>query len=692
MLGVRRSANRGLWAGVLFGLFAMVGVICYLTKEGQVAPDGGSSLAADAGGLVAIHGGLSGWLIDGHLEQPISSARVRVECEAGVERQTSSDSAGEFSFDDLPAGPCIVRADAEGFLAGGRQTQAKMEIDIEAGLRLTDLKVVLFKAAQVSGRVLSGQTPVGGARMSALYLEAPGETGAFSVDLPTESLADGSYHAMGLGPGRVLLMAEVDGYALAESAEVFLRSGAQVQGLDIQLSADATLSGQVVDPKGGPLVGAQVRLFAAGSKHPRSAVSGPDGRFSFDQVASGEYRLSARMPGHRSAHPLTGRLKAGELSERKIVLEALLGLVGEVVDSEGRPVPGAAVFALDAAAKESEPEIQTRADQFGAFHLPGPYKASKLIVWATHPSFGSSEEIVADTSSDAKLLLRMGAPGRLVGRVVSAADGQAIKHFQVVAFGQTVGPESRRSVAGYAFRTVHNAAGRFSLERIAPGNYLVEVQAAGFTTARKPGLRVGKGRTTEAGTIYLDAGATLVGRVEDSDGHSPLARVQVRTGIMGRASVRTLTGADGAFRLQGVPAERLSVSFFLSGYDTEVISGISAPSGGDHDMGTIRLARSEPGDKGSMNYAGMGAQVKMEADGTISIGEIFDGAPAAAAGLVTGARILRIDGLDVRDMGLRRAVELIRGEAGTELSLDAILPGRHHPQTILVERNQIRSH
>ncbi|HSA22366.1 MAG TPA: hypothetical protein P5076_13010, partial [Myxococcota bacterium] len=69
----------------------------------------------------------------------------------------------------------------------------------------------------------------------------------------------------------------------------------------------------------------------------------------------------------------------------------------------------------------------------------------------------------------------------------------------------------------------------------------------------------------------------------------------------------------------------------------------------------------------------------------------FGAAGLPAVRLPDGAEILRIDGIDVSELDLARAVELIRGEPGSELRLDVLLPGASHPQSLLVTRQRLRS-
>ncbi len=67
-------------------------------------------------------------------------------------------------------------------------------------------------------------------------------------------------------------------------------------------------------------------------------------------------------------------------------------------------------------------------------------------------------------------------------------------------------------------------------------------------------------------------------------------------------------------------------------------------------------------------FAGVGVEVSMR-DGWLTILTVFEGGPADKAGLEPGDRFLEIEGMDARDIRLYDAVRLIRGKAGTEVTV-----------------------
>lgn len=67
-------------------------------------------------------------------------------------------------------------------------------------------------------------------------------------------------------------------------------------------------------------------------------------------------------------------------------------------------------------------------------------------------------------------------------------------------------------------------------------------------------------------------------------------------------------------------------------------------------------------------FAGIGVEVSIR-DGWLTILSVFEGGPAAKAGLRPGDRFLSIDGEEARDIRIYDAVQKIRGEPGTNVTV-----------------------
>jgi carboxyl-terminal processing protease len=90
----------------------------------------------------------------------------------------------------------------------------------------------------------------------------------------------------------------------------------------------------------------------------------------------------------------------------------------------------------------------------------------------------------------------------------------------------------------------------------------------------------------------------------------------------------------------------------------------------------------------SGSFVGVGIQVDTRPDGVTVVG-VFRGSPAEAAGLRRGDRIRAVDGTPIAADAIDRVVELVRGEAGTDVILTLERAGASEPLVTTVERAEI---
>ena len=127
-------------------------------------------------------------------------------------------------------------------------------------------------------------------------------------------------------------------------------------------STGATISGRIVEEGSGvPVAGAQVVLFPARPgpaalpfrDRPKTATTDPDGRYTFEDVEPGRYRISVQKTGY-ALHLVPGLpeidLTAGERHETAEVRLQRGGVIaGRVLDESGEPVVNARVMAMQKA-------------------------------------------------------------------------------------------------------------------------------------------------------------------------------------------------------------------------------------------------------------------------------------------------------------------------------------------------------
>ncbi len=91
----------------------------------------------------------------------------------------------------------------------------------------------------------------------------------------------------------------------------------------------------------------------------------------------------------------------------------------------------------------------------------------------------------------------------------------------------------------------------------------------------------------------------------------------------------------------------------------------------------------------SGQFEGIGATVRMREDGYLEIVRPLPGQPAEAAGLKAGDLVLSVDGQSIVGKSLFEAISLIRGPAGTDVTLEIARPGEEETFEVTITRARI---
>src|SRR5258708_16495478 len=91
----------------------------------------------------------------------------------------------------------------------------------------------------------------------------------------------------------------------------------------------------------------------------------------------------------------------------------------------------------------------------------------------------------------------------------------------------------------------------------------------------------------------------------------------------------------------------------------------------------------------SGSFGGLGIEITLR-DDVLTVVSPIEGTPAYRAGLQTGDRIVKIDGLVTKDMQLPDAVKRMRGKPGTKVTISVVREGWTEPKDFDITREQIR--
>jgi len=87
----------------------------------------------------------------------------------------------------------------------------------------------------------------------------------------------------------------------------------------------------------------------------------------------------------------------------------------------------------------------------------------------------------------------------------------------------------------------------------------------------------------------------------------------------------------------------------------------------------------------SGSFGGLGIEITLK-DDVLTVVSPIEGTPAYRAGLQTGDRIIKIDGLSTKDMQLPDAVKRMRGKPGTKVTITVAREGWTEPKDFDITR------
>jgi hypothetical protein len=273
-----------------------------------------------------------------------------------------------------------------------------------------------FPHALVAGHVVHHDgAPAAGVMLEVRAQNQRGRSRSLAA-LRTEK--DGFFEARVLGAGPFRLEARAESGGGVRLSTALEAVPADARALVLILPHSGRLRGRVVDDRGEP-----VRAFTLvlrredASSAVREVVESEDGTFESEELAAGPWQLVVSAAGYGPSVP--DWTSVPDETRRTIRLQRACRLGGVVRSHDGRPRAGAHVELSSA----FEPVF---ADADGAFVISG--RPGLVSLQATDPSGEPGEALqltVGPGEERAGLALRLGASGRVSGRVVTLANRPA---------------------------------------------------------------------------------------------------------------------------------------------------------------------------------------------------------------------------------------------------------------------------
>ncbi len=528
---------------------------------------------------------------------------------AALRAVTAAD--GRFRVADVPAGDDWRLAVAHGDFA----RVERAGVLVEPG-RETDVGTLLLSpAVRLLVRVLDGaDRPLPGAKVEVFAGDAPVyrfDRGSWRDQIFAATRLPVALRA-GIADARGETVFEglaAGWYAAAAIAEGCARGGDRKLAapgddapLVIRLGRGFALRGRVLDADGNPVaarvvLGAGDRRYQAGFGYEflrQAAATDAEGAYAFAGLRAGAVTLLVERPGAPAVDG--GLVRIPEISVFDIHLGAGAALAGIVREEGGAPVAGAEVRAAVSGPSSVSPTgaiVLTGEDgRFRAEGLPAgavSYFEVTAAGFARHPPPNAAQQpvfLTAGEETEVEVVLVRG--GGVTGKVTLAGDGSPVPRARVSAVPPANLWDTQEGV-------LTGEDGRYRLAGLAPGEYLLSVEADGCCQPGFPNPRMGRppdGESAQKYKVRIDAGgaeverdlvvergAVVAGRVEDGL-NQPVggARVWVTSQS---SPAPALTGADGAFRVTGL-GEAAQAYVMAEGDGQRAQHGpVSLPAGGE---------------------------------------------------------------------------------------------------------------
>jgi hypothetical protein len=250
----------------------------------------------------------SGAPVDAFSVQPQPQAKLS-DTKRRPKARTFNVGDGSFEYSGVPDGAYTVHVRCPAYAV------ATVEgVQVTAG-DIVDLgRIVLQEGGTISGQVIEAETgrPVAGASVrvaGARFL--PNQQGkSTAVTGP-----DGSFSFAGLRDGTFTLEVSHDAFVKERVTGVDTKLPEKSHGLVIEMSTGGRITGTVTDLDGNLAADISVYLMSQGgsARDNRTGKTGRDGRFTFESVSPGRYKLRAHKFGVGG--------QAALLAEQEIQLE-----------------------------------------------------------------------------------------------------------------------------------------------------------------------------------------------------------------------------------------------------------------------------------------------------------------------------------------------------------------------------------
>lgn len=483
-----------------------------------------------------------------------------------------ADPEGRFSL-SIPPGTYQIDAKAD-----GASFTSVANVTVEAGtpkeieIRLPAEGVVTGVVTDPDGNHLAG---------AEVYVKRGGFPPTPVREQYVRSDADGHFALRNLPLEKQNLHVRHASFA-AKVVEAMPTTAAQAKEVTVRLTAGARVAGRVTTKDGRPVAGARLNLFQGFAFFDaRSAFTAADGAYEFRAVAAGDYVVSlgrfeanASGPTQRVKVPEDGTATADFVTEGDTTAS---GTVQGRVTVGGAPAANATVTAIDERGFGDAVSVKTDAE--GRYVATGLRPGRITVSVGTATGLQDSDATrLADATQPATLDFAFGTAA--VKATLVGSDGRT------TVSGAWVQVESAAAKPGQeGWQTIKaviqsDNAGLLVAQGLEPGPYRLRISGVGYAARLTDAFTVGEGESRDLGTIRLESGGGIAGRVTDETG-TPLEGIGVSAKNAKGEDVFLFnlvsTGSNGRYEIQALEFGRYTVKFEGKGYaPVEKMADVSA--------------------------------------------------------------------------------------------------------------------
>lgn len=446
------------------------------------------------------------------------------------------------------------------FASARRQGYAKARgplIELTTPKPNVTTQITLNNGATVSGKVTDlNELPVPGAEIKFSSLAFPNDPSSSLIQVHTQP--DGSYVLRNCAAGGAAITVSRSGY-VQESKSIAVVEAAPKSDVNFKLQGGVRISGTVTDLEGRPVPGAKVAAAPIeGAKGTDSAITDRDGKYTLTNLGAGHFNLNATFKiktadGEQNYTFLLPRVPAG-VNSADFDCDVANSITGFVEGEESR---GLNTFTI---------ALHSRADtkpaQDFTFKVDRPFSTARGLFRVLNTPRGvyslsvSSEGYEPYTTNDLYVgprqhtnipKIKMKAAGGVIGTVISSSTDRPVNDVTVTLVDTSVAAGDART---RTFSAKTDYAGQFRVSSVPAGHYVVEASHPNYVSQRIDGVGVLTKRATDLGELFMEAGGTIYGSVQDEFG-TPVTGVAIKASGATPAK-QTVTDAAGNYVLQGV--------------------------------------------------------------------------------------------------------------------------------------------